>query len=233
MAKLRNEPPNTLMIPGADGWIQVIGVVDDSLNDGIDQPVQPAIYAPYSAQMWRGTEILVRSRVAPASIVHSLRKQIAAVNPEQQTFGAISDLEKWITDEPVWGRGRLISALFAGFSVLALVLSAVGLYSVVSYSVVQRTNEFGIRMALGATRSHVLRVVMASAAGSVGFGIVAGLVLSFGLHRVMASWVGPTTSPVLLVLGVALVMLVVAGVACAAPARRALGVDPMTALRCE
>lgn len=233
MVKLQSEPPNTLTMPGADGWMQVIGVVDDSLNAGIDRPVEPAIYVPFSVQLWMGTQILVRSRVAPAAIVHSLRKQIAAVNPEQQTFGAISDLEKWITDEPVWARGRLMSALFAGFSILALILSAVGLYSVVSYSVVQRTNEFGIRMALGATRPHVVRVVMTSAAGSVGLGVVVGLALSLGLHRLLSAWVGNTGNPVLMVLGLALLLLGVAGVACLAPARRALGVDPMTALRCE
>lgn len=88
-------------------------------------------------------------------------------------------------------------------------------------------------MALGATRSHVLRVVMASAIVSVGFGVVAGLVLSLGLHRVLARWVGPTTSPVLLVLGVTLLLLFVVILACLVPARRALAVNPMEALRCE
>ena len=157
---------------------------------------------------------------------------MASVNPDQQT-DIIEDLETEIRQEPVWARGRLISALFAGFSILALVLSAVGLYSVSSYAVAQRTNEFGIRMALGAGRAHVFRIVMASAAVSVGIGIVAGLVLSLGLNRFISGWVGSTTSHPLIAMGVSLLLLMVAAMACLAPARRALAVDPMTALRRE
>jgi predicted permease len=231
--KLQSAPPNRLAAPEADGWMQVIGVAGDSLNDGIDQPVQPAIFIPYSMQLGMGTQVLVRTHGAPYAIANSLRKRIAMINPEQQTFGAISDLEKWIEDEPVWGRGRLISALFAGFSILALVLSAGGLYSVVSYAVAQRTHEFGIRLALGATRSHVVRVSMASAVSSVSWGFIAGLALSFGLHRVLAGLVGTTGIPGLMLAEVSLLLLVVAGLACLVPARKASAVDPMTALRSE
>jgi predicted permease len=191
LSKLFNNPPRTMTAPGADGWLQIVGVVGDARNDGIQKPVSPEIYAPYSVQMWMGTTILVRSRVAPDAILHSIRKQMAMVNPDQQT-DKIDDLETWIQQEPVWARGRLISALFAGFSALALILSAVGLYSVSSYSMVQRTNEFGIRMALGARRAHVFRIVMASAAVSVGIGIISGVALSLGLNRFIAGWVGTT-----------------------------------------
>jgi predicted permease len=231
--KLQNPPPNVLMAPGASGWLQVIGVIGDAVNDGIDQPVRPAIFAPYSLELLQGTEILVRTRSAPADLVNPLRKQVAAANPQQQTYRAISDLEKWIKDEPVWGRARLISALFAGFSILALVLSAVGLYSVASYTVVQRTSEFGIRIALGATRSHVIRLVVASAGAGVGLGIVAGLTLSIGLQRVLAAWAGITASPVLFIAGAALLLLLTAIIASLAPARKASSVDPMTVLRSE
>ena len=240
---LRNDPPGVLNAPGAGGWMQIIGVVADSINDGVDQPIHPAMFVPYSTELWMGTQCLVRTRVAPETIENALRRQIALINPDQPAFGAIASLEKWIRDEPVWARGRLISALFAGFSILALVLSAIGLYSVVSYSVAQRTNEFGIRMALGAQKSHVSKLVLASAGGSVGLGISAGLALSLGLNRVLSSWIGNTTSHpladhflashALIVLSVCLLLIVVAVMACLAPARRASSVDPMTALRCE
>jgi hypothetical protein len=232
-SKLFNDPPRSFTAPGADGWLQVIGVVGDALNNGIEKPAEPAIFAPYSLQLWMGTSFLVRSHVAPETLERSIRKQLAGVNPDQQTDSKIEDLETWIRHEPVWARGRLISALFAGFSILALVLSAVGLYSVSSYSVVQRTNEFGIRMALGAGRAHVFRIVMTSAGTSVSIGIAAGLALSFGLNRLISSWVGTTTNHPLLVISVSFLLLVVAAMACIAPARRALSVDPMTALRRE
>ena len=232
LSKLYNNPPRTFMAPGADGWLQIIGVVGDAVNDGIEKPVKPAVFAPYSLDMWMGTEILVRSRVAPAAIERSIQKQLTVVNPDQQT-DQIDDLETWIQQEPIWARGRLISALFAGFSILALVLSAVGLYSVASYSVAQRTSEFGIRIALGAGRSHVFRIVMMSAAASVGIGILAGVALSLGMNRFIAGWVGSSTNHPLIMAGVSLLLLGVSTMACLLPARRALAVDPMTALRRE
>ena len=233
IAALKNEPPLTLAAPGSDGWLQVVGVVGDSLDDGLDKPVKPAIFLPYSLYMWMGTQILVRSRVEPLSILHSVRRQIASVNPDQQVAGREYSLEDWIRHEPEWARGRLVSILFGAFSVLALVLAAVGLYSVVSYSVVQRRNEFGIRMALGAQKGDVLRIVLASAAVSVGSGLLVGLVLSFGLNRMISRWVENTGHDPFLILGVSLVLLVVAALACLIPSRKASSVDPMTTLRCE
>jgi predicted permease len=233
LSKLNNNPPKALIAPGADGWMQVIGVVADALDDGLDKPIKPAVFAPYSIQLSMGTHILVRSRVAPESVFHSVRKRVAEVNPDQQTFGEMDNLEAWIKHEPEWERGRLISALFAGFSLLALVLSAVGLYSVASYSVIQRTNEFGIRIALGAGRSHVFRMAMASAGVSVSLGIAVGLALSLGLNRYSSSWVGNTVHHPLVVTAVSFLLLMVASVACLVPVRRALSVDPMIALRHE
>jgi putative ABC transport system permease protein len=233
VSALQASPPDWLTAPGADDWMQVIGVVGDSLNDGLDHPVRPAIFAPYSTLLPTGTQILIRTRVPPEPVLHSIRKQLAKVSPDQQTYGVIGDLEKWIRDEPEWARGRLISALFAGFSIVALFLSGVGLYSVLSYSVAQRTNEFGIRMALGATRPHVLRIATTSAAVSVGTGIVVGLALSLCLNHVISAWVGITTNRPLIVLSVSLLLLVVAGLASLVPARKALAIDPIAALRSE
>jgi putative ABC transport system permease protein len=230
---LKDEPPYTLAAPGSDGWLQVVGVVADSLNDGLDKPVKPAIFLPYSLYMWMHTQILVQSRVDPLSILHSVRRQIVSVNADQQANGQVNDLDMWIRREPEWARGRLISILFGAFAALALVLAAVGLYSVVSYSVVQRTNEFGIRMALGAQKKDVLWNVLSSAGVSVGSGLLVGLALSLGLNRVISRWVENTAHDPLLILGASVVLLAAAGMACIVPSWRASSVDPMTALRCE
>jgi putative ABC transport system permease protein len=230
---LKADPPYTPAAPGSDGPMQVVGVVSDALDDGLDKPIKPAIFVPYSMFMWMHTQILVKSRVDPQSLVHSVRRQIAAVNADQQTNGQVDDLETWIRNEPEIARGRLVSILFGAFSVLALVLAAVGLYSVVSYSVVQRTNEFGIRMALGARKQDVLWNVAASAGVSVGSGLLAGLALSLGLNRVISRWVENSAHDPWLIVGVSCVLLAVAGLACLLPSWRASSVDPMTALRCE
>jgi len=92
---LKNEPPYTLSAPGSDGWMPVVGVVADALDDGLDKPVKPAIFLPYSLHMWMSTQILVRGRTDPQSILHSVGKQIASVNPDQQAFGHVDDLETW------------------------------------------------------------------------------------------------------------------------------------------
>jgi putative ABC transport system permease protein len=230
---LKDEPPYTLAAPGSDGPLQVVGVISDALDDGLDKPLKPAIFLPYSMYMWMHTQILVKSRVDPQSILHSVRRQIVAVNADQQANGQVDDLEGWIRREPEVARGRLVSILFGAFSVLALVLAAVGLYSVVSYSVVQRTNEFGIRMALGARKTDVLWNVAASAGVSVGSGLLAGLVLSIGLNKVITRWVENSAQDPWLIAGVSCVLLTVAGLACLLPSWRASSVDPMTALRCE
>ncbi|MGB6689115.1 MAG: ABC transporter permease [Terracidiphilus sp.] len=231
---MKSTSADMIDVPGSDGWLQIIGVTGDAFDDGLDKPVKPAIYVPYTVNMWVWTQILVRSRVDPHTITHSVKQQIVAVNPDQQAnMWDDGLLESWIHNQPVFARGRLVSVLFATFSVLALVLAAVGLYSVVSYSVVQRTNEFGIRMALGAQSRHVLKIVFASAAASVGLGIVAGLGLSFALSRFIAQWIDNASASPLILLGVSVLLLVVAGLACLLPARRASTVNPMTALRCD
>ena len=177
--------------------------------------------------------MLVRSDVSPLSLLHTIRAQLASINPDQQTGNVVSDLEQWIRDEREWQQGHLVTWIFGAYSVLALALAAVGLYSVVSYSVTQRTNEFGIRMALGAQRGHVLQIVFASMLVSVGSGILAGLGLTLALSRILAAWAEGSSRDPLILLGTAILLMLVAGIACAVPARRASKLEPMNALRCE
>ena len=233
MPRLTAQPPYRVTATASDGWLQIIGVVADALDDGMDKPILPAVYLPYTVNMFMGTQVLVRTQGDPLAMLQSVRKEIAAVNPDQQIDSNVQDLDEWIRREPEWANSRLVSILFAAFSGLALVLAGVGLYSVVSYSVVQRTGEFGIRMALGAQRSDVLRIVLSSAGISVGLGLVSGAVLSLGLGRLITRWVENGVHDPLTVFGVSLLMVVVAALACLVPSLRALAVDPMTALRCE
>jgi ABC-type antimicrobial peptide transport system permease subunit len=122
---------------------------------------------------------------------------------------------------------------FGVFAWLALVLAAIGLYSVVSYAVTQRTREFGIRMALGAQSMDVLRIVFGSTLLSVGSGIAIGLLLSVAMDSMMSKWIaGNSRHPTILAAGT-LVLALTATIAASLPARRAAAVDPMTALRCE
>ena len=166
-------------------------------------------------------------------MLHDVRQEIATIDPDQQIAGNVRDLQGWIQNEPEFQRGRLISILFGAFSILGLTLAAVGLYSVVSYTVVQRTSELGIRVALGARRRDVLRLVGLSAGTSVGLGIVAGLALSFGANRLITRWVESGTRDPIMILAISGLLVLVAVFACLVPARRALAIDPMTALRCE
>jgi len=231
---IEDRPPEELSVPKlSDSWLLIVGVVEDTRNDGLRNPIRPAIYTPYTLHLSMGTQILVRSQVSPLTLLHSVREQLKAVNAEQQTGNMVSDLEIWISDEPEWQQEHLVSWIFGAFAGLALALAAVGLYSVVSYTVAQRTNEFGIRMALGAQRGHVLWIVIASTLVSVSGGILTGLALSLALNKVVSQWAeGNVNDPVVLAEGT-LILVLVGGIACAIPALRASHVDPMTALRCE
>lgn len=231
--RFTSQPPYRLTANGSDGWLEIIGVTADALNDGLSKPILPSIYLPYTVNEWMGTQILVRTQGQPLTMLHSIRKEIAAINPDQQVDSRADDLETWITKEQEWARARLVSLLFAAFSGLALTLAAVGLYSVVSYGVAQRTSEFGIRMAFGARRADVLRLVALSAGTSVGLGLALGATLSLSLSRFVTRWVESGTLNPLMVLAVCLLVVAVATLACLVPARKAVFLDPMVALREE
>jgi len=230
---MKDEPPYTTTAPGSDGWLQIVGVVADKRDDGLRNPILPEAFVPYTLSMRVWTQILVRSEVPPLSLLHAVGVQVNSVDPEQQVNGQVQDLDHWITGQQEYEQEQLVAWLFGAFAVLALALAAVGLYSVVSYSVAQRTNEFGIRMALGAQRAHVLRIVFASTVVSVGSGILAGIVLTLALNRVLARWAEGSSRDPLVLLAVTILLSVVATIACSGPARRAVKVDPMTALRYE
>jgi len=228
---MKDQPPYQPAAPGSDGWLRIIGVVADARDDGLRNPVKPAVYVPYTMQMRMFTQILVRARVAPLTILKGVREQLVQVDPEQQAMKT-RDLNEWITTQTEYAQQRLVAGLFGIFSVLALVLAAVGLYSVVSYGVANRTSEFGVRMALGARRADVVRMVLAATSVNVGAGVAAGLILSILLDRIEAKWVTESSRDPVLLLGVS-VLLLAAGGACFVPARRAASVDPMVALRYE
>jgi predicted lysophospholipase L1 biosynthesis ABC-type transport system permease subunit len=230
---LKADPLYAPAAPGSDDWLQLIGVVTDARDDGLRNPIKPAVYVPYTLKMWMFTQVLVRTHIPPLSVLRDIRAQIVQVDPDQQVISDVRDLEGWITNLPEYGQQRLVAILFGIFSVLALVLAAVGLYSVVSYGVATRTNEFGIRMALGARSSDVFRIVFSSTAVNVGAGLVAGLLLSIAFDKLSTRWVMESSRNPWILAGVTLILIAAAALACFVPARRAASIDPMEALRYE
>jgi predicted permease len=229
---MKDRPPYQPAATGSEGWIQIVGIVADVRNDGLRNAIKPSVYVPYTLQMRMFTQILVRTRVAPLSVLRDVRAQLVQIDREQQVM-RVRDLEGWITGLSEYSQQKVVATLFGIFSVLALLLAAAGLYSVVSYGVATRTNEFGIRMALGAKANDVVRIVLAATAVNVGVGLLCGVVLSLVFDKVAAKWVTESSRDPLILVGVTLLLVIVAGLASLAPARRAASVDPMDALRYE
>ena len=231
-------PGNRYQIASAQStaWRQIIGVVGDARNDGLDQPVVPAIYLPYTAVMKPYTEFFVRSQGDPLTYLHSIRTAIASVASDQQISTGSSNgtltLNEAIERDAKYSSQRLFSILFGVFSAMALALALVGIFSLVAYSVAQRTTEFGIRLALGARPAHVLWVAARIAIISAAAGVVIGLACEIFLGAVLAHWMQNTFAAGSLFTAAAL-LAVSALLACLLPARHAMAVPPAEALRYE
>jgi predicted permease len=217
-------------------WRQIIGVVGDARNDGIGRPVVPAIYLPYTTLMRPYVQFLVRTQKDPLTYLQSIRAGIASVASDQQIstsgFNRTFTLNEAIERDAQYSRQRLFSILFGVFSAMALGLALVGIFSVVAYSVAQRTTEFGLRLALGAPRTQVLWVAARIALVSATAGIVIGLAFDSFLGVVLAHWMQSAFAAGSLFAAAALLALS-ALLACLLPARHAIAVPPAEALRYE
>jgi predicted permease len=218
--------------PQSTGWRQIIGVVGDARNDGVDHPVVAAIYIPYTALMRPYVQFLVRTQGDPLTHLHAIRAAVAKVAADQQISNGASTLNEVIERDSQYSRQRLFSILFGVFSALALALALAGIFSVVAYSVAQRTTEFGVRLALGAPRAHVLWVAARIALVSVATGIGLGLAFASFLGAVLAHWMQNAFAAGSLLAAAAL-LAVSALLASLLPARQAITVPPAEALRYE
>jgi predicted permease len=228
---LKFERPSLLLASSPDDWLQIIGVVGDARNDGLDHPIKPAIFLPYSFVLPPDEALLVRATGNTDLVLRAIKERMRQLNPEI-VVGNTHTLMWWLETQG-WGQERFIATLFSLFAVLALSLAATGLYSVVSFAVNQRTQEVGIRMALGAPRISIIRLVLASTGTMLGFGVAIGLALSVALNKVVVSWANGSPRDPLTLLASALLLLLVAVAACVVPAWRAATIDPMRALRTE
>ncbi len=228
---LKAEMPDLLLAQAPDDWLEIIGVVGDARDDGIDRPIKPAVFLPYSFLLPPDVALLVRARGNPEAAIQSVKRRLRELNPE---FVVNFDhtLAFWL-EAREWGQGRFIAKLFSLFAILALALAATGLYSVVSFAVTQRTQEVGIRMALGAPRANILRLVITSTVTMLAAGVAVGLALSLALDHVVRAWAGGSPRDPLTLLLAASILVLVAAIACIVPAWRAATLDPAVALRYE
>jgi predicted permease len=210
---------------------QVVGVVGDAKYNDIQQPVPPTIYRDLVQQVFIGSQLAVRTKVAPdavAGVVRETESSVLKTVPIVRITTMNAQIDASIVPE------RLVATLSGWFGTLGGLLAAIGLYGLLAYTVTRRTHEIGVRMALGATRSDVVRMVLRDALWTVCVGLALGAPLAFLAKSMAVRLVHglPVQSPVSVVFGGA-VMIVLGLVASYIPARRAMGFDPMVALRCE
>jgi len=210
---------------------EIIGVVGDVRQMGLNTPAEPAVYWPHPELVYSSMTVVVRTAGDPLSLVSALRNELQQMDRELPMAG-VTTMEHVMSES--LARSRFTMLLLGIFAALALVLASIGIYGVIAYSVAQRTQEFGIRMALGADRRAVLRLVLGEGTFLTLCGIGIGIVAAFTVTRLMAALLyGISATDPLTFFMVALLLAAVALVACYIPARRATRVDPIVALRYE
>jgi putative ABC transport system permease protein len=212
-------------------WCTIVGVVSDTKLYGLANPARLEVYVPLRQNAASTMYLVVRSGADPAALTSAIREAVQSIDKDQPLF-AISTMKELVSNSVATRRMTLV--LLGLFSGLALVLGAIGIYGVISYSVAQRTHEIGIRMALGAPRREVFRLVVGEGLKLAGIGIAIGVVAAFGLARLMSSLLyAVSATDFETFAGVAMLLALVALLACYVPARRAMRVDPMVALKYE
>ncbi|MGA9996783.1 MAG: ABC transporter permease [Pyrinomonadaceae bacterium] len=210
---------------------EIVGIVRDTKRESLDTAVRPMVYWPHPQLAYSSMTLVIRTEGDPLSIASAAQREIRVIDKDQPVSD-VRTMEQWLADSIA--RARFSTLLLTLFAAVALVLSAVGLYGVMSYSVAQRTHEIGIRMALGAKTFDVLKLVVRQGMMLALLGVAIGLAASFALTRLMSSllYEVSATDPATFI-AISLLFLIVALLASYIPARRATKVDPMIALRYE
>jgi len=210
---------------------EIIGVVGDVRQMGLDVAAEPTVYWPIPELVYSGMTILVRTSGDPLSVVPAIHAELQQLDREQP-MASIATMEQLLADS--LSRARFTMLLLGIFAAVALLLAAVGIYGLIAYSVTQRTQELGIRIALGAQRRDVLRLVLGQGTRLTLLGLALGIAAALGITRLLASLLfGISATDPLTFAGVAALLAFVALLACFIPARRATRVDPIVALRYE
>jgi putative ABC transport system permease protein len=218
-------------VDSVDPWMKVVGVVGDVRQNWWNPAARPTIYTTFLQSPRDAMTIVLRVDSNPASYAAPLRDALRQMDPGLALTG-INTLKTEVVDSI--GIIRILGVLMGVFGLVALTLSSVGVYGVLSESVAQRTRELGIRLALGAHPRDLMRLVIGHALKLAGIGLAIALPISFAVSRVMANVIfGVVTADFAVVAGFTLLLIVVAVVAAYFPARRALRIDPMIALRYE
>jgi putative ABC transport system permease protein len=217
--------------PNSDVSREIVGVVGDVRDVALSKSPGPIMYVPFAQEPLYGGEVVVRSSLSTSSVAAVIRKEVRSIDKDLP----VTDIDSFPnTLGKSVSRERFRTFLLSCFSALALVLAAVGIFGVVSYSASQRSHEIGVRVAVGAQPRDVLRLVLGQAAKIALLGLGVGIVFAFLLTRLMASQLyGVSATDPLTFAAVAVVLLGVSMMACYIPARRALRVDPLLALRSQ